>query len=515
VQARGVLGRLKSIWNSYDSRTHFNRRGSYTSLNGLRPFAMFYRTFVLLVAAAVLGVVALAFQTGAASAGTTTSTFVHHEASAQFVSDARGLHTSVDIVVEESERATDAGVERSMNASIEIFQSDLRRPKAQPVDLSGSVEGEPGALHMNSDLSEASVELTIPVCGAKVLHSGRLKARPFSECFDATVDLRWTGTGELAIFNGQSDSTVGDCTLHTAAISKRRTASAEGSVLAGGANLAPAVTNSTMLSEFNETSTTTCPEKTLAELIAAGDRAGIKDWAAPKTIAEINAEVAALDAAQRDQLAAVVLDTNADATSRDLLLRTMRAVLAKPDLGFYAEIWSYTFIEMVEGGFFGTCQHLLLSPTAWSGLSDHDARWVLLHESFHSFNCVNGGPIGSLNEGSAIWIAKSSFPEGTDPAETWAEATFGTKLFYRDFNGQPDFPLEAPPAPSGKLIEVYQRLSQLDPSQLPWNSTERLTTCFNRYWAGLNRNVDFYAVWLPSVAQATAAMLTDPECRPV
>ena len=192
----------------------------------------------------------------------------------------------------------------------------------------------------------------------------------------------------------------------------------------------------------------------------------------------------------------------------------MRAVLAKPDLGFYAEIWSYTFIEMVEGGFFGGCGHLFLSPTAWSGLSDHDARWVLLHESFHSFNCINGGPVGSLNEGSAIWIAKSSFPEGTDPAETWAEATYGTKLYYRDIAGNPDFPLEAPPAPSSKLIEVYQRLSALDPSQLPWNSTERLTTCFNRYWAGLNRNVDFFAVWLPSVAQATAAMLADPECRP-
>src|SRR5207247_1873971 len=118
----------------------------------------------------------------------------------------------------------------------------------------------------------------------------------------------------------------------------------------------------------------TCPEKTLAGLIAAGDRAGIRDWAAPKTIAEINAEVAALDAAQRDQLASVILDSNADAASRDLLLRTMRAVLAKPDLGFYAEIWSYTYIEMVEGGFFGTCGHLFLSPTAWPGLSERQAN---------------------------------------------------------------------------------------------------------------------------------------------
>ena len=256
-------------------------------------------------------------------------------------------------------------------------------------------------------------------------------------------------------------------------------------------------------------------EKTLADLIDANDRAGIRDWAAPKTIAEINADVAALDAARRDLLSTVVLDTNADATNREQLLRAMRTVLTQPDLGFYAEIWSYTFIEMVEGGFFGTCGHLFLSPIAFSSLTDSEARGVLMHESFHSFNCTNGGPVGSLNEGSAIWIAKSSFPTGLDPAETWAEATYGTKLYFRDILGNPDFPLEAPAAPTGKLIEVYQGLSELDPSHIPWNSTERLVTCFDRYWASLDRNVDFFAVWLPSAAHATAQMLVDPECRPL
>jgi len=476
---------------------------------------MLSRTLVLLVAAAALGVVVLAPQAGDASAGTTTSTFTDREAGAVLVSDARGLHTSVEIAVGETERTSGAGVERHLNASVGIFQSDSRRPKAQPVDLAGNVEGEPGALQMNGDLSEASLEITVPVCGAKVLHSGRLKARPSSECFDAKVDVRWTGTGELLIAGGPSDIPVDGCTEHRESTSQRRLASAEGSVLAGGVNLAPNPSSNAALSVSSETSTLTCPEKTLADLIDANDRAGIRDWAAPKSIAEIEAEVAALDAARRDLLATVILDTNADAASRELLLRTMRTVLAQPDLGFYAEIWSYTFIEMVEGGFFGTCGHLFLSPTAWSGLSDHDARWVLLHESFHSFNCENGGPGGSLNEGSAIWIAKSSFPEGTDPAETWAEATYGTKLYYRDIAGNPDFPLEAPAAPTSKLIDVYQRLSVLDPSQLPWNSTERLVTCFDRYWAGLDRNVDFFAVWLPSVAQATAQMLADPDCRPV
>jgi hypothetical protein len=480
---------------------------------------MLSRLVLLLIAAAALSPIGvLGHQARGASASTTTTTFTDREASAVLVSDDRGLHTSVDIVVSETERTSAGSVERRLHVSIAVFQSDSRRPHAQPIDVAGSVDTEPGALQMNSDLTEASLDITIPVCGAKALPNGRLKARTFTECFDAKVDLRWTGAGELEITGAPSDVPVDGCTDHRESTSRRRTGSAEGSALAGRVNLAPNASSFAAMSAFSETSTVTCPEpgeKTLAELIDAGDRARIRDWAAPKTIAEINAEVAALDAAHRDLLAAAVLDTNADATVREQLLRAMRSVLAQPDLGFYAEIWSYTFIEMVEGGFFGTCGHLFLSPSAFGGLPDNDARGVLMHESFHSFNCVNGGPVGSLNEGSAIWIAKSSFPAGLNPAETWAEATFGTKLYYRDIAGNPDFPLEAPVSPSSKLIEVYERLSGLDPSQLPWNSTERLTTCFDRYWAGLDRNVDFFAVWLPSAQQATAQMLADPDCGPL
>jgi hypothetical protein len=40
-------------------------------------------------------------------------------------------------------------------------------------------------------------------------------------------------------------------------------------------------------------------------------------------------------------------------------------------------------------------------------------------------------------------------------------------------------------------------------------------TCFDRYFAGLDRNVDFFAVWLPAVQGPIAQMLADPECRPV
>jgi hypothetical protein len=256
-------------------------------------------------------------------------------------------------------------------------------------------------------------------------------------------------------------------------------------------------------------------EPTLTSLIDAGDRSGIGNWMARRSIGAINDAVAALDQARRDRLAEVVLDTNATSADRDKMVRVMRTVLANRDLGFYAEIWSYTFVELAGDGFFGTCNHLFLSPSAWAGLSDEDARAVLMHESFHSFNCENGGPVGSLDEGSAIWIVKATFGGALHPGESWAEATYGTKLYYKVFFNNPDFPLTAPLNPTAKLLDVYAFLAANDPSQLPWNSTDRLVSCFEHYFADLDRNVDFYAVWLPAVAERTQQMLADSACKPL
>lgn len=256
------------------------------------------------------------------------------------------------------------------------------------------------------------------------------------------------------------------------------------------------------------------PADNLPALIDAGDRAGIRTWASSRTVATLNGEVAALDQTRRDRLVEVLLDTNATGESRDKLLRVFRTVLARPDLGFYAEIWSYTFVELTGGGFFGTCNHLFLSPDAWAGLSDQDATSVLVHETFHSFNCVNGGPAGSLDEGSAIWVITVGLGQALLSGQSFAETTYGTKLYYRDLAGNPDFPLAVATNPTQKLIDVYTWLAANDPSQLPWNSTDRLVTCFNRYFVDLDRNVDFYNVWLPAVKERSDLMLADPECKP-
>jgi Ca2+-binding RTX toxin-like protein len=256
-------------------------------------------------------------------------------------------------------------------------------------------------------------------------------------------------------------------------------------------------------------------EPTLAFLVDAGSREAIATWAADLSIAEINAAVTALDQARRERLAEIVLETNATGDDRERLLRTVRTILADSDFGFYAEILSYTFVELTPGGFFGTCNRVFLDPSTFAELADRDARNVLTHELLHSFNCVNGGPVGSLDEGSAIWIIPVGFGEPLLPGQSWAEATYGSKLFHKVFFGNPNLPLVAPLNPTPKLLELYGWLSANDPSKLPWNSTERLVTCFDRYFADLNRDVDFVSVWLPMVDAATQEMLADPECRPL
>ena len=93
---------------------------------------------------------------------------------------------------------------------------------------------------------------------------------------------------------------------------------------------------------------------------------------------------------------------------------------------------------------------------------------MVAHELLHSFNCVDGGPIGSLDKGAAIWVVKVGLGEPLLPGESWAEATYGIKRYHKVFFGNPDLPLVAPLQPTPKLLELYQWLSDHDPSRLPW-----------------------------------------------
>ena len=197
----------------------------------------------------------------------------------------------------------------------------------------------------------------------------------------------------------------------------------------------------------------------------------------------------------------------------------MRVALNHPDLRFFAEVWSYTHIDVgSKPGIYFVCDSyptgsVHVEQSEFDGMSADELRDTLLHESFHAFNCHEDGPSGALNEGAAIWIFKAAFPQGRNPAETFAEATYGSKLYYRDIHGDRDYPLEPPSDPTPKFIEELTRLSGVDSSRLPWNSNVRLFTCYQLFWEPINRNQDYQA-WLQLAQNATSTMLQDPNCQP-
>ena len=247
----------------------------------------------------------------------------------------------------------------------------------------------------------------------------------------------------------------------------------------------------------------------LQGILVRQDRDAFETWADKITINELNQQIAMLSNDQKENLCTFLLESNATSSERTLLIKLMNSILSEYDLGFFAHIFSYTSIDLTGDGFFyrgnGTVE---LAKDSFLSLSEKDKRNTLMHECFHSFNDRNQGPKGALNEGSAIWVYKRAF--GTDsPAEDFAEATFGTKLYYKTFMNEPDYPLVAPAVFNSKLVEVYSWLSTNDPSRLPWWDTELLNEMYNRYYASLDRDVDYYSVWLPSVQKAREAMLLD------
>ncbi|MCA9831886.1 MAG: hypothetical protein KC495_15590 [Dehalococcoidia bacterium] len=255
--------------------------------------------------------------------------------------------------------------------------------------------------------------------------------------------------------------------------------------------------------------------QSLGAAMDCSSRESVRIWAEKSTISTINAAVAALGSQQRSALAALLLDSNASGGARAQLLHAVEAILANSNLGFYAEIFAYTRVSLEGSGFFGACNQVWLAPGSFAGLNPTETRNVLAHEAFHSFNCVNRGPAGALNEGSAIFVFKAAWPGEFDDRETWAEATMGTKLYYRDLWSPPDpgYPIEAALSPTDKLNTVYAWLASRDGSRLPWNSTAKLQACYVAYFSSINRATAFDA-WIVAQAVATSKMLNDSGCRP-
>ncbi|HEV8575003.1 MAG TPA: hypothetical protein VGR43_09880 [Dehalococcoidia bacterium] len=215
----------------------------------------------MMKAAVALLLIGLALQVGGAEASTSSTAENAKEAAATFSTQTNGLRTSVEITLAETEVASPGGVDRGLHADIEILQHDTRGGHNHMIDVAGSVDTHPNALDLIAeDLSSASLSITIPVCGARPNHNGRLKQRPFNECFDVEVALEWTATGETYSSSGTDDYPLGDCSAHVLSSYQRTGALSSGTIIVGGANFAASPSTSAALSASNYTTTVTCPE---------------------------------------------------------------------------------------------------------------------------------------------------------------------------------------------------------------------------------------------------------------
>jgi hypothetical protein len=267
--------------------------------------------------------------------------------------------------------------------------------------------------------------------------------------------------------------------------------------------------------EWNSKPESTSSRETMEQAVSSSidhkSRSDFKAWCDKSTIAEINQFVGKLSKDERRELCDFLLDSTATGSDREKLLQLMTIILSFHDLGFYVHIFSYTTINLEGDGFFywGGQRKVTLARNSFLNENTEGQRNLLIHECFHSFNDANNGPIGALDEGAAIWIFKAVFGVNNN-AEDFAEATYGTKLYYKYYMNNAACPLQAPSAFTGKLVEVYTWLSENDPSHLPWWDQTLLQAMYEKYYAALNRDVNFQTVWLPSVKKAREAMLKDP-----
>ncbi len=142
---------------------------------------------------------------------------------------------------------------------------------------------------------------------------------------------------------------------------------------------------------------------------------------------------------------------------------------------------------------------------------------ILAHELFHAFANAHGGGHGALNEGFGIAAREYAF---TDGQYNLAEMVYGTKNFYRDLMGQPDYPLGDMRNADPKLQAFLEALGARDSSLLAWQNPPQMGREYDDYFAPLNRS-DWNA-WLTAVDEATQRMLDargenrvpEPEPRP-
>lgn len=135
---------------------------------------------------------------------------------------------------------------------------------------------------------------------------------------------------------------------------------------------------------------------------------------------------------------------------------------------------------------------------------------ILAHELFHAFADDHGGGYGAINEGFGIAAREYAFQDGD---YNLAEMVYGTKNYYRDYNGQPDYPIGDMQGADPKLTEFLTAMAGRDSSQLAWDKPEQLQREYDVYFRPINRAQD-WNTWLAAVDDATRRM-QDARGKPV
>jgi hypothetical protein len=124
---------------------------------------------------------------------------------------------------------------------------------------------------------------------------------------------------------------------------------------------------------------------------------------------------------------------------------------------------------------------------------------------------------GAVNEGIGIAAIHYAFEDGD---YSIAETVYGTKNWYRDLEGDPDYPLGDFSGIDAEMTEFLEAIDDRDASQFQWQDPEALKSDYENYWEQYTRAVkvvdengneswDDSAWWGTYVDQATNDMLAN------
>jgi len=186
----------------------------------------------LIALALVLFSAALGSPTATAAApltGSNSASFAH----AEFSSEVGGVQTSAIVDVQDVAFSDPAGSFEGSFLTVFASRFDPGNPN-DPTDdqldlLQGNAELAPDEFRVSADGSSATLSAVVTMC-----------SQISPDCFNGSVNLSWTGTGQSQTFSGKAIVRAGgNCRIHDTFSDSHGAASATGTVSIGTTNFTP------------------------------------------------------------------------------------------------------------------------------------------------------------------------------------------------------------------------------------------------------------------------------------